>query len=79
VTCRRSGQSIKIGDDVEIVVLAITPTKVKIGIRAPDRVRVTRSEVLLVQEANAAASRPPARVQAALLERLKLCQPQITK
>ena len=67
VTYRRVGESVHIDDTIEIFVLAVTPGKVKLGIRAPEQVRITRSALLLtVQEENASASRPPAHVEAAL-------------
>lgn len=68
---RRAGELIRIGDEIKLTVLEITPTKVLLGIDAPNEVRVTREEVRLVEDENAAASRLPERVEAALLERLK--------
>jgi carbon storage regulator len=67
VTSRRVGESIHIDADIEVVVLDISPTKVRLGIKAPNEVRVTRSELLFqIQEENTSASRPPAQVEAAL-------------
>jgi carbon storage regulator len=45
VLTRKSNQSIMIGDDVEISVLAIMGEKVRIGIQAPRSVPVFRKEV----------------------------------
>lgn len=45
VLTRKLGQSIKIGDDVEIVVLEVRGEQVRIGIRAPKTVAVHRKEV----------------------------------
>ena len=45
VLTRKSNQSIRIGDDIEVSVLAITGDKVRIGIEAPRSVPVLRSEV----------------------------------
>jgi carbon storage regulator len=45
VLTRKSNQSIMIGDDVEVSVLAIMGEKVRIGIDAPRSVPVFRKEV----------------------------------
>lgn len=42
---RRPGESILIGDDVEVAVVVIHKDKVEIAIRAPRRVKVLRSEL----------------------------------
>lgn len=47
VLTRRSNQSIMIGEDVEITVLAVSGEKVRIGIAAPGDVPVYRKEVFL--------------------------------
>ena len=47
VLTRKSNQSIMIGDDVEVSVLAIVGEKVRIGIQAPRDVPVFRKEVYL--------------------------------
>ena len=47
VLTRRPNQSIMIGDDIEISVLAIMGEKVRIGITAPREVPVFRTEVYL--------------------------------
>lgn len=54
---RGCGESLFIGSDVEIEVLNISHSQVKLGIRAPKTVPVLRKEVLLTLEANRAASR----------------------
>lgn len=46
VISRKQGQQIEIGDDVRIVVLQIRPGSVRIGIQAPDSVKVMRSELV---------------------------------
>jgi carbon storage regulator len=51
VLTRKSNQSIMIGDDIEISVLAIMGEKVRIGIDAPRSVPVFRREVYVeIQE-----------------------------
>src|SRR5271165_6505277 len=45
VLTRKSNQSIMIGDDVEVSVLAVTGEKVRIGIQAPQEIPVFRKEI----------------------------------
>ncbi len=47
VLTRKSNQTIMIGDDIEVSVLAIVGEKVRIGIQAPRDVPVFRKEVYL--------------------------------
>jgi carbon storage regulator len=47
VLTRKSNQTIMIGDDIEISVLAVVGDKVRIGIQAPKDVPVFRKEVYL--------------------------------
>ena len=42
---RYEGESITIGNDIDIVVQRISGKQVKIGIKAPDNVAVHRSEI----------------------------------
>lgn len=53
---RRSGESVFIGDEVEVSVLEINGSQVKLGIRAPRKVPVLRSEIWVIAEQNRAAS-----------------------
>jgi carbon storage regulator len=51
VLTRKSNQSIMIGDDIEVSVLAVMGEKVRIGIQAPREIPVFRREVYLeIQE-----------------------------
>jgi carbon storage regulator len=51
VLTRKASQSIMIGDEIEVSVLAIMGEKVRIGIEAPREVPVFRKEVYLeIQE-----------------------------
>ena len=45
VLTRKANQSIMIGDDIEVSVLAIMGEKVRIGIQAPRSIPVFRKEV----------------------------------
>jgi carbon storage regulator len=58
VLTRKANQSIMIGDDIEVSVLAIMGEKVRIGIDAPRAVPVFRKEVYLeIQQDRKAAAR----------------------
>lgn len=53
VLSRRKNQSIMIGDDIEITIVAVEGDQVKVGINAPKQVEIHRKEVhLAIQEAN---------------------------
>ncbi|MCQ4089301.1 carbon storage regulator CsrA [Exiguobacterium sp. LL15] len=55
---RKNGEAIQIGDDIELMILAIEGDQVKLGIRAPRQVDIHRKEVYLaIQEENTEASR----------------------
>jgi carbon storage regulator len=57
VLTRKNGESIKIGDDIEITVISSKNDQVKIGIKAPKTIEVFRKEILeQIQEENAQAS-----------------------
>ncbi len=57
ILARRVGESIMIGDQVEISVVDIKGDQVKLGIKAPAQVKVYRREVYAaIQEENRAAA-----------------------
>jgi carbon storage regulator len=57
VLSRKVGESIKLADDIEITVLALDNTRVRLGIRAPRHIEVRRSiPELNVVEANREAA-----------------------
>jgi len=69
---RRSGESVLIGDNIELEILDISPSQVKLGISAPPEVTVTRKEVYLTTQQNRTASRAvPEAAVARLLGTLK--------
>ena len=69
---RRAGEAILIGEDVEIQVLEVTPTRVKLGINAPQHVTITRKEVALTRDENQNAARGvSATAIAGLLQRFR--------
>lgn len=49
---RKAGESIVIGDGVEISVIEISPTRVKLGVTAPKEVSVMRKETIAVADDN---------------------------
>src|SRR5262249_39962205 len=53
---RRAGESILIGDDIEIQIMHIGESRIKLGIIAPKSVSVTMKEVALVRQENLAAA-----------------------
>jgi len=57
VLSRKKGESIMIGDQIELVVLEVEGETIKLGIKAPRNVEVYRKEVYLtIQESNREAS-----------------------
>lgn len=57
VLTRKKGESIMIGDQIEIVILGTEGDTVKLGIQAPKQVQVYRREIYeAIQESNREAS-----------------------
>ena len=54
---RRVGESLLIGDEIEIEVLEAGASGVKVGIRAPKAVPILRKELQMTRAANCAAAR----------------------
>ncbi len=44
---RREGESIRIGDDIELTVTEINPGVVKIAIKAPKEISILRTELII--------------------------------
>ena len=62
VMSRRQGETILIGDDIEILIAHIGRSRVKVGIRAPRQMPVVAHEMKLVCEENLVARLlPPGR------------------
>ncbi len=55
---RRVGETLVIGNDIEIEVLDSGGSQVKLGIRAPRSVGVVRKEIRVVGDQNREAARP---------------------
>jgi carbon storage regulator len=45
ILTRRTGESLRIGDDIELTVMAVSGSQVRIGIKAPRSVVVDRQEI----------------------------------
>lgn len=56
VLSRKPGESLLIGDNVEIFISEVSGDKVKIGITAPSDMKIIRSELLKTVEENKTAS-----------------------
>jgi carbon storage regulator len=57
VLTRKKGESIMIGDTIEVVVLGSEGDAVKIGIKAPQQVQIYRSEIYeMIQVSNREAT-----------------------
>ncbi len=56
---RRAGESLLIGDDVEIELLAVSAQGAKIGIHAPRETVILRKELKVTQEQNRRAAEGP--------------------
>lgn len=76
ILTRKAGQSLVLGDDVVVTVLEVDGDRVKLGIAAPQSVRILRQELCeAVREANLAAKRSPNDLGlSALLEPLRQAQ-----
>jgi carbon storage regulator len=45
ILTRRAGETLRIGDDIEVTVMAVNGAQVRIGIKAPRNVAVDREEI----------------------------------
>jgi carbon storage regulator len=45
ILTRRAGEAVRIGDDIEVVVMAVSGSQVRIGINAPRDIAVDREEI----------------------------------
>jgi carbon storage regulator len=73
VLTRKTNQSIMIGDEIEVSVLAVSGDKVRVGISAPRDVPVFRKEVYLAiqEERVASASQEASRAATEATERAR--------
>lgn len=47
ILTRRVGETLKIGDEIDVTILGVKGNQVRIGIKAPDDVSVHREEIYL--------------------------------
>ncbi|MEL5990622.1 carbon storage regulator CsrA [Microbacterium phosphatis] len=67
VLTRRIGESVLIGDDVEVTILDIKGDSIRVGINAPRETRIQRSEIVqAVAASNAEAAHAGADAEDAL-------------
>ena len=72
VLTRKRNESIMIGDDIELSIVAVEGEQVKIGIKAPNHIEVHRKEVYLeIQRANQEAAQSHVAVSVNLNELLQ--------
>ena len=56
ILTRKSGESFFIGDEIEVTVFDIQSDKIRIGINAPEHVRIVRKEIKEIKDENVKAS-----------------------
>ena len=59
ILSRRTGESVKIGDDVTVTVLSVKGGEVRLGFTAPAKLAVHREEVYERMKAEAHGNLPP--------------------
>ena len=59
VLSRKPGESINIGDNIRITIVSISPSKVRVGITAPETVPIHRDDVGRTAPQSAPAEVPP--------------------
>lgn len=56
VMWRRAGESLLVGDDIDVEVLEVRPHRVKLGLSVPESIAIVRKEARLTREENVAAA-----------------------
>jgi carbon storage regulator len=56
VMWRRAGESLLVGDNIDVEVLEVRPHRVKLGLTVPESIAIVRKETRLTQEENVAAA-----------------------
>ena len=78
VMSRRQGETILIGDEIEILIAHVGRSRVKVGIRAPRQLAVIAREMKLVSEENQRAADASASGLSHLFGRLRARVPRAT-
>ena len=72
VLTRKVNESIMIGDDIEITILAVDGEQIKLGINAPKQVEIHRKEIhLAIQQENSDALKSESNILSGLSEYFK--------
>ena len=79
VMSRRQGETILIGDDIEIVIAHIGRSRVKVGIRAPRQMLVIAREIKLIRDENLRAAGAAACDLSGLIARLQPPDPHAAR
>jgi carbon storage regulator len=85
VLSRKPGESIKLGDQIEVIIIAVEGHRVRIGVNAPREIRIMRSEVdpTVIQSnrdaAEAASKQPGNLAKAAATTRQRLAAENTAK
>jgi carbon storage regulator len=53
---RRAGESLLVGDDIDVEVLEVRPHRVKLGLNVPESITIVRKEARLTRDENVAAA-----------------------
>jgi len=74
---RRPGEALLVGDNVEVEILEIVGSQVKLGIRAPREIAVLHKELFVTIEQNRAAAQLPQDAAARVLDWFKTSGTQV--
>ena len=71
VVSRKKDESIIIGDNIKVTVVEISKDRIRIGVDAPEKVKIARSELYDTEKFNmqAAINKPSIDILAALLDK----------
>ena len=59
ILSRREGEKIMIGDDIEVILIEIRGSQIKIGVKAPPNITIDREEIYLRKRAESIGSTKP--------------------
>ncbi|MGN1304352.1 MAG: carbon storage regulator [Oscillospiraceae bacterium] len=77
VVSRKKDESIIIGENIKVTIVEIAKDRIRIGVDAPESVKIVRSELYDTEKFNvqAAINKPSADLLAALLDKRKNTNP----
>jgi len=83
ILTRRAGEALRIGDEIEVTVMAVNGSQVRIGINAPRDIAVDREEIAerkrRDREALAAGAKPAAPRVAAAAQKVTLSSKSVQR